>query len=128
MKAWLQRVRHDLVKRAVWTARDLRDLGQKPEPRDLRALQSGLRELVDPEGRPIDARALWALLEEEAPEEARGAAFESACRALAESIAAADAAVALAAREPARAPEAISAVLQIEASFDALARSMNTQN
>src|SRR3954471_9484088 len=63
MDPWLRRVRHDLVKRAVWPARDLRECGQM----DLEALRRGLRELRDDAGAPIDAAALWSRLRSEAP-------------------------------------------------------------
>ena len=33
--AWLARVRHDLVKRIVWPARDRRDMGGAPKPGEL---------------------------------------------------------------------------------------------
>jgi hypothetical protein len=58
---WLARVRHDLVKRLVWPARDRRDLGGVPGPGELRA------QLVDDEGRPTSAAALWAALRAEGP-------------------------------------------------------------
>jgi hypothetical protein len=32
---WLARVRHDLVKRLVWPARDRRDVGGAPAPGEL---------------------------------------------------------------------------------------------
>jgi hypothetical protein len=32
---WLARVRHDLVKRLVWPARDRRDIGGAPAPGEL---------------------------------------------------------------------------------------------
>ena len=32
---WLARVRHDLVKRLVWPARDRRDMGGAPKPGEL---------------------------------------------------------------------------------------------
>src|SRR5438270_761344 len=62
MADWLARVNHDLVKRMLWPARDFRDLGQgQPRPGDLVA------HLVDDEGRPIAAEALWQALREQGP-------------------------------------------------------------
>lgn len=53
----LARVRHDLLKHALWCARDLRGIEQ-PLGSDLRALRRSLLELPDGEGRPVTARAL----------------------------------------------------------------------
>ena len=50
--AWLARLRHDLVKRLLWPARDRRELGGAPAPGEL------VPSLIDGEGRPIDAAAL----------------------------------------------------------------------
>ena len=63
MDPWLKALRHDLVKRAVWPARDLRETGE----RDLAALRRGLFELTDPEGAPIAAQALWERMRAGAP-------------------------------------------------------------
>ena len=59
MQDWLARVQHDLVKRLLWPARDRRDLGGKPAPGELVA------SLVDDEGRPTTAAALWNALRAE---------------------------------------------------------------
>jgi hypothetical protein len=69
MHPWLKALRHDLVKRAVWPARDLRDTGG----RDLLALRRGLFELTDAEGAPISAERLWARLRADAPANAAAA-------------------------------------------------------
>ena len=53
MRAWLARVQHDLVKRLLWPARDRRDMGGPPAAGELVA------QLVDSEGRPTTAAALW---------------------------------------------------------------------
>lgn len=58
---WLARLRHDLVKRLLWPARDRRDLGGAPAPREL------VPSLIDGEGRPIAAVALWKALRADAP-------------------------------------------------------------
>lgn len=64
MADWLAQVNHDLVKRMLWPARDFRDLGQgQPRPGELVA------HLVDDEGRPIGAEALWQTLRAQAPAE-----------------------------------------------------------
>lgn len=118
----LARVRHDLLKHALWCARDLRGI-ERPLGSDLRALRRSLLELPDGEGRPVTARTLLRGLRGElgAPAEAKAgldalAAFE---RAVGE---AEDAARAL---DPER-PEtqdlsgALSAVLALEPAFAAL--------
>src|SRR5690348_4756 len=102
--AWLARVRHDLVKRMVWPARDRRDLGGAPAPGELRA------RLCDDEGRPVAAGALWAALRAEAPAGAGAAAVVAGFeRALAAAEAAADAGQ-------------MAGVLALEPAFDELAR------
>jgi hypothetical protein len=58
---WLARLRHDLVKRLVWPARDRRDAGGSPAPGEL------VPRLVDHEGKPATAQALWADLAADAP-------------------------------------------------------------
>jgi hypothetical protein len=70
---WLRRLRHDLVKRLLWPARDRRDVGGAPHTGELRA------QLVDDEGRAATAAALWADLKAAAPnpEHPALAAFES---------------------------------------------------
>src|SRR5438105_10482110 len=55
MHPWLQALRHDLVKRAVWPARDLRETGGC----DPAALRRGLMQLFDAEGAPITALELF---------------------------------------------------------------------
>ena len=59
--AWLARVRHDLVKRLVWPARDRRDAGGAPAPGEL------IAPLIDDEGRATTAAALWAALAADGP-------------------------------------------------------------
>ncbi len=80
--AWLARVRHDLVKHVLWPARDRRDLGGKPADGELAP------HVIDGEGRPIDAAALWQQLRAEAP---RGLPLTPFDAALARALAAADA-------------------------------------
>jgi hypothetical protein len=113
MDPWLRRVRHDLVKRAVWPARDLRDSGQT----DLEALRRGLRDLSDEAGAPIDAAALWSRLRADAP-----GVPQRALDAFGEAVAAADRALAA---DDFR--DTLAAVLGIEAAFDELARSVDEE-
>jgi hypothetical protein len=110
---WLARLKHDLVKRAVWLARDLRDAGGAIRPADRAALRRNLIELPDEEGRPVAATALWRVFREEstapaAALDAFGAAVEQA-----------EAAALDADDHPA---EAIDAALALEPAFEALAR------
>lgn len=51
---------HDLVKRALWAARDLRQAGAKPGSQDWPLLRRALYDLCDEDGRPCDAQTLWA--------------------------------------------------------------------
>jgi hypothetical protein len=78
MHPWLKALRHDLLKRAVWPARDLRDMGG----RDVASLRRGLYELTDPEGASVSAEALWARMRSDAPKGCARAcdAFEKALR------------------------------------------------
>ena len=108
MHPWLAAVRHDLVKRALWPARDQRDLGA----RDLQALRDGLLRLRDDEGREVTALQLFARLRETAPEGAASDDFEEALR---RAVAALD--------EPWPAP--LQAILALESAFSGLARSVD---
>ena len=108
MHPWLRSVRHDLVKRAVWAARDLRDSGEE----DVGALRRGLFELVDAEGGPVSAADLFACLRATAPS---GAACESFADAIQHAVSSLD--------FPWPAP--LQAVLGLEDAFDALARSIS---
>jgi hypothetical protein len=101
---WLARVRHDLVKRLVWPARDRRDVGGAPAPGELVA------KLIDDEGTPTTAEALWAALAAGGPRGAPVARFETALR---QAIAAADAGD-------------IGGALTLETAFDELDRSLNS--
>jgi hypothetical protein len=102
-QAWLARVRHDLLKRLLWAARDRRDLGGPPRPGELVAT------LHDDEGRPTPAPALWAALRAEAPPAVPAAALDAFSRAL-------EAAGAAASRDD------LPGVLALEPAFDELAR------
>jgi hypothetical protein len=99
---WLARVRHDLVKRLVWPARDRRDMGGAPGPGEL------VPTLVDHEGAPITAPALWAALRAEGPSAPAVADFGAAL----------DAALAAAAADD------VDGVLALEPAFDRLARAL----
>jgi hypothetical protein len=99
---WLARVRHDLVKRMVWPARDRRDVGGTPAAGEL------VPELIDDEGRPITAAALWAALAADAPAGAETGTFQAAVAGAAAAAAAGD----------------VQGVIALEAAFAALARSL----
>jgi hypothetical protein len=101
--AWLARVRHDLVKRLLWPARDRRDLGGAPVAGEL------VPRLVDGEGLAIDAAALWGALRADAPP---GLALDGFTGALERALAAADAGD-------------VAGVLALEADVEALARAVN---
>ena len=103
---WLARVRHDLVKRIVWPARDRRDVGGDPAPGEL------VPDLIDDEGRPVTATKLWNALAADAPAGANLSAFE---RAIADATAAAQAGD-------------VQGVIALEAAFAALARSLEGQS
>jgi hypothetical protein len=60
--AWLRRLRHDLVKRLLWPARDRRDIGGPVCAGEL------VVALVDDEGNPTTAEAMWLALREGAPD------------------------------------------------------------
>jgi hypothetical protein len=99
---WLARVRHDLVKRMVWPARDRRDLGGVPAPREF------VPDLIDEEGRAIAPLALWRALAADAPAGADTAAFQTAVAAAAAAAEAGD----------------VHGVIALEAAFAELARSL----
>jgi hypothetical protein len=113
MDGWLRRLRHDLVKPALWVARDLCELGAEPAAADLAQLRRGLEALVDTEGAPITARDLFARLRAEAPAALPPAALDAFGRVLDE------AAAAVTAGPPAA---ALAAVLRLEPACDELAR------
>ena len=107
MHPWLTALRHDLVKRALWPARDLRDSGG----RDLAGLRRGLLELVDAEGMPVTAEALFARMRADAPVRADCDAFAAALRAAVDGL-----------QEPW--PRPLQAVLGLEDAFEQLMRSL----
>ena len=110
MHPWLRAVRHDLVKRAVWPARDLRDSGET----DVAALRRGLMQLRDAEGAPITATALFERMRQGTP--CPAAACDAFARALQDAVTALDL--------PWPAPR--EAVLALEEAFSALERSLET--
>ncbi len=69
---WVARVRHDLVKRLLWVARDCREADRRPARGELIAT------LYDEEGQPIDAMSLWERLREELPSSSTLDAFGGA--------------------------------------------------
>jgi hypothetical protein len=99
---WLARVRHDLVKRVVWPARDRRDIGGAPAAGEL------VPDLIDDEGRPTSAEHLWAELAAQAPPGADLAGFGAAVARAAAAGEAGD----------------VHGVIALEAAFAELARSL----
>jgi hypothetical protein len=122
MHPWLSRLRHDLVKRAVWPARDLHEAARDPDAADLAVLRRGMFELRDAEGRPITAGELWRRMCTDAP--AIGAA---ALDSFASVLTAAERQVAKLAAHPDAWREAVEAVLRIESAFAALARTLEKE-
>jgi hypothetical protein len=96
---WLARLRHDLVKRLVWPARDRRDAGGAPAPGEL------VPRLIDDEGRPAAPAALWAALASDAPAGLDLSAFSAALARAGAAAAAGD----------------VAGVLALEPAFDDLA-------
>src|SRR5262252_6406538 len=103
---WLSRVRHDLVKRMVWPARDRRDMVGAPKPGALAP------DLIDEEGKPIGADALWGALADEAPAGADLIAFGAA---VARAVTAAHAGD-------------VDGVIALETAYADLARSLNRKS
>ena len=58
---WLSRLRHDLVKRVLWPARDRKEMGGPVQPGELVA------RLVDEEGNVASVEEIWAALRADAP-------------------------------------------------------------
>src|SRR5580698_9199220 len=108
--AWLARVQHDLIKRLLWPARDRRDLGGAPAPGEL------VPRLIDDEGAPITAAALWAALAAEAPMGVANSPAAAGLARFAEALA-----HALAAGQAGD----VAGVLRLEAAFVELARSLD---
>jgi hypothetical protein len=119
MHPWLSRLRHDLVKRAVWPARDLRDASGEPGPADLMQLRRGLLDLRDEDGRALTATDLWKRLRAEAPA-LPAAALDAFGGALRE----AEGAVSNLPGGPGSWRAALDAVLRIEPAFAKLARTL----
>src|SRR5712675_3592658 len=111
MHPWAARLRHDIVKRAVWAARDLRSLEGTPSAADVAALRNGLYDLRDEEGAVIDARSLWERMRLKAP--CKAPEVEQFSAAIEEAQTAVDAL-------PMDFAAAISALLRIEDRFEAL--------
>jgi|WetSurMetagenome_2_1015567.scaffolds.fasta_scaffold1003961_1 hypothetical protein len=110
---WVSRLRHDLVKRALWPARDLLDAGVPPTAAEAAALRAGLHDLIAPDGSPATARELWRRFRADAPATVPAAALDAFEQALE------DAATAVDSRPPA---EAAQVVLRLEPAFQDLAR------
>lgn len=113
MHPWLRRLRHDLLKPALWAARDLQEAGGRLTPADRAALRHGLTDLCDHDGAPVTAPALFAKLRADAPAGLPAPALDAFGRAVAAAVAAVDRGAA---------PEALAAVLSLEPAFETLAR------
>lgn len=129
MNPWLSRLRHDLLKPALWCVRDLRDSGRLDDAApldaaDRRALRRSLLELYDSEGRRVTAVVLWRELRADSDAAAATLdAFETAVVA-AEAAAVADAAAG--SPEAVRRPSALlAAVLHLESAFLLLAQDID---
>jgi len=109
VNAWLGRVRHDLVKRLVWPARDRRDLGGDPEPGELSP------RLIDEEGRPASPDAVWKTLAADAPPEATADVLQTFASALDQARAAA-------------AAGDIGGVIALETAFDQMEKALERRS
>jgi|SRR6266446_3265793 len=122
MHPWLSRLRHDLVKRAVWPARDLRDAPREPGPADLLQLRRGLLDLRDDDGRALTARDLWERLRRDAP-----AVPPTALDAFGDALLEAERSVSGLGESKGSWRAALDAVLRIEPAFANLARSLEEE-
>lgn len=129
MNPWLARLRHDLLKPALWCVRDLRDSGRLDgatplDAADRRALRRSLLELHDSEGRRVPATGLWRELRADSDAAARPLdAFEAAVTA-AEAAAVAD--LAQGSQEAVGRPSPLlAAVLRLESAFLLLAQEID---
>jgi len=122
MHPWLSRLRHDLVKRAVWPARDLRDASREPAQGDLLQLRRGLFDLRDEDGRVSRATEPWERLRAEAP-----ALPPAALDAFGTAVLQAEGAVTGLAGDRRSWPAVLDAVLRIEHAFADLARTLEEE-
>jgi hypothetical protein len=109
VSAWLGRVRHDLVKRLVWPARDRRDMGGAAQPGELAP------RLVDDEGRPATPGDVWRTLVADAPSEAAAEALHHFASALARA-------------EAAAAASDVGGVIALESDFDELVQALERRS
>ncbi|HET6285071.1 MAG TPA: hypothetical protein VFH73_29205 [Polyangia bacterium] len=105
---WLARLRHDLVKRLVWPARDRRDLGGPVARGELVAT------VIDDQGSPIAAALLWAKLRGHAPASVPERALDTFGAVISVAVTAA-------------AADDIAGVLALEPAFEQLARLVKSQ-
>lgn len=129
MNPWLARLRHDLLKPALWCVRDLRDSGRLDDAApldaaDRRALRRSLLELYDGEGRRVTATVLWRELR--ADSDAAAAALDAFETAVATAEAAAVADLAAGDRDAGSRPSLLlAAVLRLESAFLLLAQEID---
>ena len=122
MHPWLTRLRHDLVKRAVWPARDLRGVSSEPVAADVLQLQRGLLDLRDDDGSALTASALWTRFRADAP-----AIPSAALDAFGDAVAEAERAVSALSERPHMWCPALDAVLRVERAFADLARTLEEE-
>jgi hypothetical protein len=113
---WAGRLRHDLLKRALWAAIDAEEEGDRADPAPLRR---ALLQIPDDEGQPVPCGAIWRRFLAEAPasDPARAVALDAFELAVDEAEAAARA---LDGSAPAT-RRAIAAVRALDAAFAPLA-------
>lgn len=125
MNAWLAVVKHDLLKHALWCARDLRSLGelaQPPRVEDIAALRRSLLEVLSSEGDRVTALALWRELRaESSASPAALDAFEAVLAAAQSAVFGLDTGT-----SSGRFQAALAAVLRLEAAFAALSEHLGT--
>ncbi|HEX2571304.1 MAG TPA: hypothetical protein VH877_17230 [Polyangia bacterium] len=124
--SWLGRVRHDLLKHALWCARDLRALtegGAAPRPADIAELERRLLAVPDAEGQPVSLGVRWRELRAELEE--TGALASEAVAALdafTRGVDAAEAAARRLAAHPSEWATALEAVFALEGAFQTLSQ------
>ncbi len=136
MKSWLARVRHDLLKHALWCARDLREGDGALSPKSIAALRASLLSLPDEAGEPISLTGLWQRLREDLPGESGegdGAldAFGAACATAEAAGIALDVAFracAPSAMDAATCAASLDTVLDLDRAFTELARRLNSRS
>lgn len=124
--SWVGRVRHDLLKHALWCARDLRALtegGATPRPSDIAELKQRLLAVPDAEGQSVSIGVRWRELRAELEETGLHLPLAVASLdAFARAVDAAETAARRLARHPSEWAAVLDAVFAIESAFQALAQ------